>query len=94
MHSTSSASHENISRRAYHFWEETGRQEGDGTAHWLQAESELRAQDAKTGEVDAARGKSVEPAAVGRHPAQEARHSADYVHPGVTTDSLHHARNR
>lgn len=94
MHSTPSASHENISRRAHQIWEETGRQEGNETAHWLQAESELHAQDGKAGEVDAARGKSVEPAATGRHPAEKAPHSADYVHPGVTTDSLHHVRNR
>jgi hypothetical protein len=94
MNSTSSATHENISERAYQIWEETGKRDGNDTANWLQAERELHAQHVKTGEVDGARGKSVEPPVAGKHAPEKARHSTDYVHPGVTTDSLHHVRNR
>jgi hypothetical protein len=36
----------------------------------------------------------VEPPAAGRHAAAISPHSTNYVHPGVTTDSLHHVRNR
>ena len=43
---------ENIARRAYQIWEETGRRDGNEKAHWLQAERELHAQHGKTGEVD------------------------------------------
>lgn len=94
MNSTSSVSHESIARRAHQIWEETGQQDGSETAHWLQAERELQAHHGKAGEVDAARGTSVEPPVAGKHAAEQARHSTNYVHPGVTTDSLHHARNR
>jgi hypothetical protein len=93
MNSTALISHENISRRAHQIWEESGRPDGNETANWLQAESELRAQLGKTGDVASERGKSVEPPAA-KHTAEKAPHSANYVHPGVTTDSLHHVRNR
>jgi hypothetical protein len=48
-------SHRNIARRAYQIWEETGRPDGNETAHWLQAKRELHAQHGKTGEIDSAR---------------------------------------
>jgi hypothetical protein len=51
-----SISHEDIARRAYQIWEETGRREGSETAHWLQAKRELHAQNGNTGEIDGARG--------------------------------------
>jgi hypothetical protein len=54
------------------------------TAHWLQAERELHAQHEVAGNGDRPKGKSA--AAPGT--------VTDYVHPGVTTDSLHHHRNR
>jgi hypothetical protein len=94
MISPSSTSHESISRRAHQIWEETGRPSGTETANWLQAVSELNAHERKAGEVDPARGTSVEPPPAGKHASEHARHSANYVHPGVTTDSLHHDRNR
>ena len=50
-----SISHEDIARRAYQIWEETGRRDGNETAHWLQAKRELRARHGKTGETDNAR---------------------------------------
>jgi hypothetical protein len=90
----SSISHENISRRAHQIWEETGRRDGSETVNWLQAERELESRHAKAGEVDGARGNRVEPPAAGRHAPEKARHSTDSIHPGVTTDSLHHVRNR
>jgi Protein of unknown function (DUF2934) len=93
MNSTALISHESISRRAHQIWEESGRPDGNETANWLQAESELRAQQGKTGDVVSERGKSVEPPAA-KHTPDKAPHSANYVHPGVTTDSLHHVRNR
>src|SRR5664280_2506315 len=55
MNLNPSISHENIARRAYQIWEETGRRDGNETTHWLQAERELHAQHGKTGEVDSAR---------------------------------------
>jgi len=91
---SASLSHENIAGRAYQIWEEAGQPAGNETAHWLQAERELHAQRGNTGYVDPARGKSVEPPAPAKHVAGKAPHSTDYVHPGVTTDSLHHLRNR
>ena len=50
-----SISHEDIARRAYQIWEETGRRDGNETARWLQAERELHARHGKAGEVDSAR---------------------------------------
>jgi hypothetical protein len=94
MNSTALISHENISKRAHQIWEESGRPDGSEMAHWLQAESELRAQHGNTGEADGERGKSVEPRFPAKHTPEKAPHSANYVHPGVTTDSLHHVRNR
>jgi len=67
--------------------------DGNETVHWLQAERELDAQHGMTGEVDGARGKSVEPPVAGRHAHEISPHSTNYAHPGVTTDSLHHVRN-
>jgi hypothetical protein len=93
MNSTSSISHENISRRAYQIWEQDGQPDGQETAHWLQAEHELRAQHEKASGTDAARGKAVEPPLVAKHLPERAPHSANYVHPGVTTDALHHRRH-
>jgi len=93
MNLTSSISHENIARRAYQIWEEAGRRDGNETVHWLQAERELDAQHGMTGEVDGARGKSVEPPVAGRQAHEISPHSTNYAHPGVTTDSLHHVRN-
>jgi Protein of unknown function (DUF2934) len=94
MNSPSLITHENIARRAHQIWEETGRVDGNETQHWLQAERELRAHHEPTGEAKADRGKTVEPPTSGKHSSQQAPHSANYVHPGVTTDSLHHVRNR
>jgi hypothetical protein len=94
MNPIPSISHEDVSRRAYQIWQEAGQPDGNDTAYWLQAERELRAQHGKTGEVDAARGKSVEPPVAAKHVPGKTPHSTDYAHPGVTTDSLHHQRNR
>jgi hypothetical protein len=92
MSSTALVNNENISMRAYQIWEETGRQEGNEKANWLRAENELRAQHAKGGVPDPSRGKSVEPPPAGKHVPEKAPHSTNYVHPGATTDSLHHLR--
>jgi hypothetical protein len=94
MNSTSSINHEKIAHRAYQIWEESGRRDDNEKANWLQAESELHAQHERTNEVDADRGKSVEPPVTGQHAPDRAPHSTNYVHPGVTTDSLHHLRRR
>jgi Protein of unknown function (DUF2934) len=94
MSKTSLLSHEDISRRAHQIWEETGQRAGNETAHWLQAENELQAQHEKAVEANVAHGKSVEPPVTGKHATERAQHSTNYVHPGVTTDSLHHVRNR
>ena len=40
--SNSPPSHEEIARRAYARWEESGRGDGDDLGHWYAAESELR----------------------------------------------------
>jgi hypothetical protein len=93
MNTTHSPSHEEISRRAHELWEEAGRGDGNDAAHWHQAERELRGQHRPTGEVSEARGRSVEPPLAGKHLAEKPRHSTDYVHPGVTTNSLHHRPN-
>lgn len=94
MNSISSITHENIARRAHQIWEQSGRQDGSETMHWLQAERELCAHHESTGEVKAERGRSVEPSISGKPIHEQTRHSTNYVHPGVTTDSLHHVRNR
>jgi hypothetical protein len=95
MHKVSPISHESIARRAHQIWEETGWRDGNETLHWLQAEKELRAQDESAREAKAAlHGKSVEPPPSGKHTPEQGRHSAPYVHPGVTADSLHHLRKR
>jgi hypothetical protein len=39
--SSSGASAESISRRAYELWEQEGRPDGNDLRHWLQAEQEL-----------------------------------------------------
>jgi hypothetical protein len=93
MSNTTSVSHESIARRAHQIWEETGRRDGDDTLHWLQAERELSAHHEKTGEMKSDRGKSVEPPTSGKHVPEHSPHSTNYVHPGVTTDSLHHLRH-
>jgi hypothetical protein len=91
--STSTVSHADIARRAYQLWEASGCQEGDPELNWLQAERELLAQHdpSSAGSVEHAR--SVEPPIKGHHYEEHPKHSTDY-HPGVTTDSLHHLRNR
>jgi hypothetical protein len=94
MNSVSLITHENIARRAHQIWEETGRQDGNEAIHWLQAERELRAEGESTGKAKSDRGSSVEPPISGKHSSEHIRHSTNYVHPGVTTDSLHHVRNR
>jgi hypothetical protein len=94
MNSVSSITHEKIARRAYQIWEENGRRDGYETTHWLQAERELCAHRGSTGEAKADRGTLVEPPISGKHSSEQIRHSTDYIHPGVTTDSLHHVRNR
>ena len=94
MAPNSPVSHESIARRAHQIWEDTGRGDGSETENWLQAEKELHARHEKAVGVDSARGNRVEPPAAGRHAPEKARHSTDNVHPGVTTDSLHHVRNR
>jgi hypothetical protein len=93
MNESSSVNHESIARRAHQIWEATGRQDGDDTMHWLQAEKELSARREPAGEVKSDRGTSVEPHVPGKHVTEQSRHSTNYVHPGVTTDSLHHSRH-
>lgn len=34
--------HDEIALAAYHIWVDCGRPEGDGVAHWLEAEAQLR----------------------------------------------------
>jgi hypothetical protein len=94
MNAISPITHESISRRAHQIWEETRRPDGMETAHWLQAERELHAQHEVAGNGDRPKGKSAAAPGTVRHASEKAPHSADYVHPGVTTDSLHHHRNR
>jgi len=94
MNSTYIIRHENIARRAYQIWEETGRPEGSEEMHWVQAEHELRAQHEGTGDTGVEQVRSVEPPISGHHASEPARHSTSYNHPGVTTDSLHHLRDR
>jgi hypothetical protein len=93
MNESSSVNHENIARRAHQIWEAAGRPDSDELAHWLQAERELRAHGESAGEVKGDRRNSVEPPPSGKHAPEHSPHSSNYVHPGVTTDSLHHARH-
>ncbi len=37
--------YDKIARRAYELWENEGRPQGKDTAHWLQAEAEIRHQE-------------------------------------------------
>ena len=83
MNPLSSTSHESISRRAYHLWEEAGRPDGRHEEHWHQAERDLEALDARASANGNRSG----------HVPEKARHSTNYVHPGVSTDSLHHHRH-
>jgi Protein of unknown function (DUF2934) len=94
MNTISLITHESIARRAYQIWEEAGRHDGTDTPHWLQAERELSAQQATSGEINVDRVRSVEPPLSGKHASEQPKHSTNYAHPGVTTDSLHHVRNR
>jgi hypothetical protein len=92
MDSTRLASHEEIARRAHKIWRDAGHPDGLASAHWLQAERELLAHDGAAGGQNSPRRKpAVQPAA--KHGQGNAPHSTDNVHPGVTTDSLHHRRN-
>jgi hypothetical protein len=93
MNSSPSIRYEDIAERAHQIWEVAGKPEGQDTAHWLQAERELHAEHGKPGGTSGARGKSVEPPLVAKHVPDRAPHSTNYVHPGVTTDSLHHRRH-
>jgi len=94
MNSTALISHEAIARRAHQLWDEAGQPDGRDTAHWRQAESELHAQLRETDSGAGARGKSKGPSIAAKPIPATAPHSTDYVHPGITTDSLHHHRNR
>ena len=94
MNSPSLVSHEHIARRAHQIWEETGRPEGSCEENWLQAEREILARHGTTFEVDAKPARSVEPPITGHPHPERPRHSTDYNHPGVTTDTLHHVRDR
>jgi hypothetical protein len=94
MNRNSSITHETIARRAYQIWEEAGRHDGTETTHWLQAEKELYSQHDAAGKTKADPARPVEPPVSGKHVPEHASHSTNYVHPGVTTDSLHHVRNR
>jgi hypothetical protein len=94
MNSTSSISHENISRRAYQIWEQDGQLDGNETEYWLRAECELHSEHEKTDSADGARAESAAPRAIANRISKKAPHSTDYAHPGVTTDSLHHHRIR
>jgi hypothetical protein len=93
MNNASLISHENIARRAHQIWEETGRSDGNETLHWLQAEKELSRQSEQDDKAKADPRKSVEPPLSGKHAPELSPHSTNYVHPGVTTDSLHHVRH-
>jgi Protein of unknown function (DUF2934) len=88
-------SHESIARRAHCLWEEAGRPHGQETAHWLQAEHELRLAE-RGPDGEAGRGKAAEPPAAAKHGhvPEKTPHSTAYAPPGVTADSLHHHRNR
>jgi hypothetical protein len=92
MNPTHAVSHEKIAMRAHRIWEEAGRPHGCETEHWLQAERELQAQGDGKAKLDGSHRGSVEPMPAAKHSAPKAPHSSDYVHPGVTTDSLHHRR--
>jgi len=95
MNSSASVRHETIAQRAYLRWEEAGHPSGRETEYWLQAERELHAAPEKLGgDPNGVRGKAVVPPVVGKHVPERAPHSTPYVHPGVTTDSLHHLRKR
>jgi len=94
MNSTSIIGHEHIARRAHQIWEESGRPEDNGETNWLRAERELKAQHEMTGDLGAKPTRSVEPPITGHPQSKHARHSTGYNHPGVTTDSLHHVRDR
>ncbi len=87
MNSTASI-HEKISQRAHQIWEHAGQPAGREIDHWLQAERELHEGH---GKKDARHG-AVEPAP--KHIVQQVPHSTPYAPKGVTTDSLHHQRQR
>jgi hypothetical protein len=93
MNPIPSVSHAAIEQRAHQIWQQAGQPDGNETAHWLQAERELQAQHENTSGAEGDRAKAAvsHPA---RHIPEKAPHSANYAHPGVTTDSLHHQRNR
>jgi DUF2934 family protein len=87
MNPIATVTHETISRRAHHLWEQAGRPEGSGVDFWLQAERELiQGEEQKPG----AHSRPAEPTQ--KHVVQTAPHSTPYAPKGVTTDSLHHQR--
>jgi hypothetical protein len=95
MNSSASVSHDAIAQRAYLLWEEAGQPHGQATEFWLQAERELHAKHDKLGgDPNGVRGTAVVPPVVGKRVPERTPHSTPYVHPGVTTDSLHHLRKR
>jgi len=85
---TTESMHEKIAKRAHQIWEQAGHPAGAETDHWLQAERELHEGQAKND----ARNGAVEPAP--KHVVQKTPHSTPYAPKGVTTDSLHHQRQR
>ena len=94
MNITDSIGHEAIARRAHQLWEEAGQPDGQDAAHWLQAERELHSQRREDDSKAGAHGKSAEPSIAAKHIPNTGPHTANYVHPGVSNDSLHHRRNR
>jgi hypothetical protein len=94
MNSTASIGHDAIAFRAHQLWQEAGQPDGRDAAHWLQAERELHAQLRDKDSGAGARGNPAGPAMSAKPVPAAAKHSTDYAHPGVTTDSLHHHRNR
>jgi hypothetical protein len=89
MNPTTSVTHERISQRAHHLWEQAGRPDGSGVDHWLHAERDLHQGEEQK---NATHIHPAEPSQ--KHVVQTAPHSAPYVPKGVTTDSLHHQRRR
>jgi hypothetical protein len=97
MNTPTSPSHDSIARRAHQLWEAAGRPDGLDLGHWLEAEREereLNDQHSRTGEAAGAGRSWPKTPASGQRKPDRAPHSANYAHPGVTTDSLHHQRAR
>jgi hypothetical protein len=94
MNPSPSIRYEDIAVRAHQHWDVAGKPDGQDTVHWLRAERELHAEHAKATEIKGPPRQEVEPPAPAKqHVPDRAPHSTNYVHPGVTTDSLHHRRH-